>query len=617
MIKNLFPSKNQGLLSPMKYKKVNLISLNKTIIIPTFNSLTKCSTNRNTSSFSIQIPTIIKNKFVPKIKKFNESKDIIPSINAKTDIYTRNSKIINLKSFPNRTNDYNYNKKFFSLKIFQNSKKSVSNINNINNNNIEVINKKSPSIFKPSKFSNLSFNWKKKDVNISRNSELKKNPIKLSDKSFNGKYFKSIFNKRNNSIKLDIFNEIKKDLNYKKDEIKKENTTLLNNEDNCKKNENKNVIINNIKRSKNRDKFLKFILKNNYRIKTKNIDLIKTNIIKKYERKIKNTINEKINNKQFIITRKNNNNRNEKKFVYIKKIAFIIEEEKIKKDMENMIFNVKKIVSNICTKGIINEYLAIAYKTKELVFNYIKTFNLNKSNSLDINYNLIEMKLLHINVEYEIDSSQKKIKINQNKIIKPTKRINIFDFCKINSLKNTKHSKIITNKYWKKYSLLKNASFFKKKNKINYSNIYCSRRNSFYMNKLLYKINQNNKIITKNLIKKNDFEKLKYLIQEKRDSQFEFEFLKIINNSDINTCDKDGNTLLILATMNGNLEIVKYLLENGANPNCVNLVKNTPLHYAIAKNEYYIADLLLQYGAKDNIENIDGLTPWQIYFLFI
>ena len=137
------------------------------------------------------------------------------------------------------------------------------------------------------------------------------------------------------------------------------------------------------------------------------------------------------------------------------------------------------------------------------------------------------------------------------------------------------------------------------------------------MNKLLLKINQNNKIITKNLIKKNDFEKLKYLIHDKKENQFEFEFLRIINNSDINTCDKDGNTLLILACMNGNLEIVKYLLENGANPNCVNLRKNTALHYAIANHEYDIADLLIQYGAKDNIENIDGLTPWQIYFLFI
>ena len=614
MIKNLYSNRNQNLLSSLKHKKVNLISLNKTIIIPTFNSLSKCSTNRNSSSFSLRIPTTIKNKFIPKIKKFSESKAIIPSMKVNTDIYSRNSKIINLKSLENRENDNNYYKKFVSLKICQNNKRNVPNINN----NVEIINEKSLSIFKPYKFNNLSLSWKKKNVNLSRNSGLKINPIKLNEKSYNEKCFKSIFKKKNNNIKLDIFNEIKNDLNIKKEVIKKSNIILLGHKDISIKNENKNLIINNIKKSKNRDKFLKYILKNNNRIKIKNIDLIKKNIIKKSERKIENRIKLKFNNKKFKIIRNNNNiNESPKKNFYTKKIYYILEEESNRNFIKSKIFNIKNIISNINTKGIINEYLEITYKTKELIFNFIKTFNLDKSNSLTFNYNIIEMKLLHINLEYEIDSTEKIKKFNTNKIIKPPNRINFFDFCRINCLKNTKNTKIITNKYWKKYSLLKNASFFKKKNKINYGNIYYGRKNSFFMNKLLYKLNKNNKIITKNLIKKNDFEKLKYLIHEKKDNQFEFELLKIINNSDINTCDKDGNTLLILACMNGDLEIVKYLLENGANPNCYNLVKNTPLHYAIANHEYDIADLLFQYGAKDNIENIDGLTPWQIYLLFI
>ena len=619
MIKNLCSDKNKGILSSMKYKKVYLISLNKAIVIPTFNSLTKCSTltNRNSSSFSRKIPTIIKNKFIPKITKFNDPKNIIPSMKTNTDIHSRNSKIINLKSFQNKINNNNYNKNFSSLKIFQNNKKNVSKNNN---HNIETINEKFLSLFTPYRFNNLSFNLKKKNLNLNRNTKLKINPIKLSDKSFNGKNFKSIFNKRNNNIKLDIFNEIKNELNLKKDVIKKDNIKLLENKEITKKNENKNLISNNIKKSKNKDKFLKFIIKNhNNKFKTKNIDLMKKNIIKKCERKIKHSMKETINNKKFKVKRINNNIYEIQKSS-IKKNSNIIEEESIKKEMEIRIINIKKIVSNINTKDIINEYLEITYKTKELIFNYIKSFNLNKSNYITINYNLIEMKLLHINVEYEIDSTQKITKFNQNKLIKTPNRIISFDFCRINHLKNSKNSKnskIRSNKYWKKYSLLKNASFFKKKNKLNYSKIYYGRQNSFFMNKLLLKINQNNKIITKNLIKKNDFEKLKYLIHDKKENQFEFEFLRIINNSDINTCDKDGNTLLILACMNGNLEIVKYLLENGANPNCVNLRKNTALHYAIANHEYDIADLLIQYGAKDNIENIDGLTPWQIYFLFI
>ena len=64
------------------------------------------------------------------------------------------------------------------------------------------------------------------------------------------------------------------------------------------------------------------------------------------------------------------------------------------------------------------------------------------------------------------------------------------------------------------------------------------------------------------------------------------------------------------ACINGEFQIVKYLLKNGANPNCINKYKNTPLHYALSNKYYEIADLLIQNKAKDNIENIYGLTPW-------
>ena len=78
----------------------------------------------------------------------------------------------------------------------------------------------------------------------------------------------------------------------------------------------------------------------------------------------------------------------------------------------------------------------------------------------------------------------------------------------------------------------------------------------------------------------------------------------------INTCDKEGNTLLTYACMNGDFKIIKYLLDNRANPNVVNITKNTPLYYALMNHEYEIADLLIKNGANDNIQNIEGLTPW-------
>ena len=37
------------------------------------------------------------------------------------------------------------------------------------------------------------------------------------------------------------------------------------------------------------------------------------------------------------------------------------------------------------------------------------------------------------------------------------------------------------------------------------------------------------------------------------------------------TIDKNGNTLLIIASINGNIDIVKYLLRKNANVNAVNV----------------------------------------------
>ena len=100
------------------------------------------------------------------------------------------------------------------------------------------------------------------------------------------------------------------------------------------------------------------------------------------------------------------------------------------------------------------------------------------------------------------------------------------------------------------------------------------------------------------------------LIENRKEYKFVFEFHKLINIYDINSSDEYGNTLLTYACINGEFNVAKYLLKNGANPNCINRYKNTPLHYALSNKNYEIADLLIQNKAKDNIENIYGLTPW-------
>jgi hypothetical protein len=265
-----------------------------------------------------------------------------------------------------------------------------------------------------------------------------------------------------------------------------------------------------------------------------------------------------------------------------------------------------KLIININIKGIIHNYLSIKYKSKEIYFNYLKGIKLNKSNSLNPDYNLFEMKLLHINIEYEIDANQKALKSKSNNI---SKKSNKFVYIpKKNKIKKKDKLKIFTNKYWEKYSLLNKISFFmKNKPHINTND----KRKSLLIKQFYHKFNRNSKMPIKHFLKNDVFKKLKELINTKKESQFEYECFKIIKNYDINTCDEEGNTLLALACMNREFEIVKYLLKNGANPNCINSDKNTPLHYALANHDYPIADLLIQNGANDYLENKDGETPWK------
>ena len=174
-----------------------------------------------------------------------------------------------------------------------------------------------------------------------------------------------------------------------------------------------------------------------------------------------------------------------------------------------------------------------------------------------------------------------------------------------------RNSLINSNKFWEKYSPLKNIEFFK--NTIKKENEIINidkKRTSNYKRSMYTQLNRRISRPPKIILKKEDFQNFKVLIEERKENQFEFEFHKIINIYDVNSCDKFGNTLLTYACMNGDIIIVKYLLSIGANPNCINKYKNTPLHYALSYKYYDIADLLIQNKAKDNIKNIYGLTPW-------
>lgn len=95
---------------------------------------------------------------------------------------------------------------------------------------------------------------------------------------------------------------------------------------------------------------------------------------------------------------------------------------------------------------------------------------------------------------------------------------------------------------------------------------------------------------------KNDLEDVKKQIENK--------------NVDINFQFKDGRTALMYASCNGNLDIVKYLYENGADLNLVEYeYKNSALMFAIGYNQEEVVKYLIEKGANINLQNINGDTP--------
>ena len=88
---------------------------------------------------------------------------------------------------------------------------------------------------------------------------------------------------------------------------------------------------------------------------------------------------------------------------------------------------------------------------------------------------------------------------------------------------------------------------------------------------------------------------------------------KYHNLFDINITDNDnnGDSLLIIATKENLINIVKYFLEKGADPNLTNNFGNTAMHYAISFKYFDIADVLKKNGAREDITNLKGLIPWE------
>lgn len=78
---------------------------------------------------------------------------------------------------------------------------------------------------------------------------------------------------------------------------------------------------------------------------------------------------------------------------------------------------------------------------------------------------------------------------------------------------------------------------------------------------------------------------------------------------DLNSQDKRGLTALHAASQNGQMEIVRYLLQFKVDVNTISKNKETPLLSALSRSHIELAKLLMENGADVNVVNAVGETP--------